>query len=321
MAKGGNISNEWFAIVNPAAGNGRGLADWPYISKLLRNRGIIPGYAFTERKYHAVELTVSAIAQGYRKIIVIGGEGTLHEVVNGLFIQQLTPADNVLIAIIPTGHSNEWVGGMGAAEKYPEAIDAIASGYFISRNVGKVSFHKANYKQTRYMASTAGIGLDAYITRKYEHKRDGEKSGRLLYLWTAFKCILRFRPTGVKMWVDGELAVNNFSYGARISIRGRNDCDDSDGFIVTVIRRLSKLRVIKRMRSMNKGQQYDMEQLSVFRGRSIKIESSPEVGLALDGEHLGYTPIEFEVVDPGINLIIPKPAGQAKPHKARKRGK
>ena len=56
--------DKWFAIVNPVAGSGKGLSDWPLISKLLRDPHIVPEYAFTERKYHAIELAVEAVNNG-----------------------------------------------------------------------------------------------------------------------------------------------------------------------------------------------------------------------------------------------------------------
>ena len=84
--------------MNPVAGTGRGLEDFPQISKLLRDNSIPSDPVFTEHKYHAVELTVTAVNKGYRKIIVIGGDGTLHEVVNGLFIQKSVRPDEVLLA-------------------------------------------------------------------------------------------------------------------------------------------------------------------------------------------------------------------------------
>jgi diacylglycerol kinase family enzyme len=80
------MNEHWFAIVNPVAGMGHGLVDFPQISKLLRDNDIPADPVFTEHKHHATELTVGAIQKGYRKIIVIGGDGTLNEVVNGLFI-------------------------------------------------------------------------------------------------------------------------------------------------------------------------------------------------------------------------------------------
>ena len=93
----------WFVIVNPVAGGGRGLDHFPLISKLLRDAGIQTEPVFTEHKFHATELTVSAVKQGFRRIIAVGGDGTLHEVVNGLFLQQTVDPREVLLAVVAVG--------------------------------------------------------------------------------------------------------------------------------------------------------------------------------------------------------------------------
>ena len=90
-------------IVNPAAGEGRGLDDFPLVSRLLREAGVVYEPVFTEHKCHATELTVAAVRQGYRRIIVVGGDGTLHEVVNGLLIQQEAAPHEVLMADVTVG--------------------------------------------------------------------------------------------------------------------------------------------------------------------------------------------------------------------------
>ena len=87
MNNGADKGTKWFVVVNPISGSGKGLDDFPLISKLLRDNGIACEAVFTEHKHHATELTVWAINEGFRHIIVVGGDGTLHEVINGLFIQ------------------------------------------------------------------------------------------------------------------------------------------------------------------------------------------------------------------------------------------
>ena len=65
-------SVKWFLVVNPISGSGKGLDDYPLISKLLRDNDIRCEAVFTEHKHHATELTVAAITEGYRHIIVVG---------------------------------------------------------------------------------------------------------------------------------------------------------------------------------------------------------------------------------------------------------
>lgn len=76
--------HQWFAIVNPVAGNGRGLDEFPRISKLLREQQIHCEAVFSEHKFHAVGTDGRSRAARLPRIIAVGGDGTLHEVVNGL---------------------------------------------------------------------------------------------------------------------------------------------------------------------------------------------------------------------------------------------
>ena len=135
-------ADKWFAIVNPVAGSGRGLADWPQISKLLRDNHIVPEYAFTERKYHAIELAVEAVNNGFRKLIVVGGDGTIHEAVNGLFIQKAVPTQDVLLSVIAVGTGNDWIRMFGIPRKYSEAIRAIVEGHSFLQDVGMISYYQ-----------------------------------------------------------------------------------------------------------------------------------------------------------------------------------
>ena len=115
-------SETWFVIVNPVAGGGRGLDHFPQISKHLRDAHILCEPVFTEHKFHATELTVWAVREGYRRIIVVGGDGTLHEVVNGLFIQQEVCPSDVLLAVVAVGTGNDWVRTFGISNRYQDAV-------------------------------------------------------------------------------------------------------------------------------------------------------------------------------------------------------
>ena len=110
-------SNEaWLVIVNPKAGSGRGLKDWPIISNQMYNSSLRFTCVFTEHKYHAVELTVKAINDGFRNIVAVGGDGTIHEVVNGIFIQKKVPTTDISLAVIPTGTGNDWIRMFGISK-------------------------------------------------------------------------------------------------------------------------------------------------------------------------------------------------------------
>ena len=282
------IADKWFAIVNPVAGSGRGLTDWPLISRLLRERHIVPEYVFTERKYHAIELAVEAVNNGFRKIIVVGGDGTIHEVVNGLFIQKTVPTTDVLLSVIAVGTGNDWIRMFGIPRKYSEAIRAIADGHSFLQDVGVISYYKASYKQSRYMANVAGVGFDAFVNRKYNHLKEEGKKGKWLYLWSTLKAVLRYSSTGVKVYVDDELVVNDLVYSATIGIGRYN----GGGMLQTP------------EAVADDGRIYKLRKTSLNRGRRIRIESSPEIAVEVDGEALGYSPFEFEIIDRAVRVVV-----------------
>lgn len=99
---------------------------------------------------------MTAVREGYRHIIVVGGDGTLHEVVNGLFIQQEVRPEEVLLAVIAVGTGNDWVRTFGMSDRYQHAVRAIAEGFTFLQDVGVVSYEESHYRQSRYMANVAG---------------------------------------------------------------------------------------------------------------------------------------------------------------------
>lgn len=309
------VSEKWFAIVNPVAGSGKGLNDWPLISKMLRDQHIVPEYVFTEHKYHATELAVEAINNGFRRIIVVGGDGTIHEVVNGVFIQKKIPTTEVLLSVIAVGTGNDWIRMFGIPRKYSEAIRAIAEGHSFLQDVGNISYYKASYPQNRYMANVAGVGFDAFVNRKYNHLKEEGKKGKGLYLWSTLKAVLTYSSTGVKIYVDDELVVNDLVYSATIGIgkyngggmlQTPNAVADDGLFDLTVIRKMNRLSVLFNFKVLFNGRIYKLRKTSLNRGRKIRIESSPEIALEVDGEALGYSPFEFEIIDRAVRVVVAK---------------
>lgn len=308
-----NNGSKWFVVINPTAGRGRGLEDWPYISKLLRQNDIAHEYAFTERKYHATQLVVEAVGAGFRRIIIAGGDGTIHEVVNGLFIQKEVDPKDVLLAVIAVGTGNDWVRMFGVPKKYPEAIEAIVRGNSFLQDVGLITYHESNFRQSRYFVNGAGIGFDAFTIKLYHQMLGRYRYAKWLYLRSIAKALMRFRASGVKVWVDGERVVSDLVFSASIGIgkysggglmQAPGAVADDGLFDVTVIRRMGVLRVLWSFKALYNGKIYDLPRVSNHRGRTVRFESSPEVWLEADGELLGNTPVEFSVIDRAVRIIV-----------------
>lgn len=308
-------SHKWFVIVNPVAGDGHGLDDFPEISKLLREEGIDYEPLFTEHKYHATELTVSAVKQGFRHIIVVGGDGTLHEVVNGLFIQQEVDPREVLLAVVAVGTGNDWVRTVGIPLRHRDAVHAIAEQHHFLQDVGVVSYEEAHYRQSRYMANVAGAGFDALVVKRVSHLRQKRRLGRWSYTWSLLRSFFGYKPTGVKVWVDDRRVYNDLLLSMAIGICKYNgggvqqlpEAVADDGLLdLSLIRPVHFWHIIFRFHYLFNGGIYRIRHVIRERGRKIRIESSPEILLEVDGELLGHTPLEFSVLPQAISIVVPR---------------
>jgi diacylglycerol kinase (ATP) len=94
-------------IVNPAAGAGRTAKKWPYIKQLLKNIGLRFEHDITEAPGHAIELAKSAVSKGYKLIVSVGGDGTINEIVNGLYATG--GMRDVELGIIGTGTGSDYI--------------------------------------------------------------------------------------------------------------------------------------------------------------------------------------------------------------------
>ena len=306
---------KWFVIVNPVAGSGRGLDHFPQISKLLRDEHILCEPVFTEHKFHATELTVWAVKQGYRHIIAVGGDGTLHEVVNGLFIQQEADPREVLLGVVAVGTGNDWMRMFGVPRRYQDAVRAIKEQYSFLQDVGVISYEESHYRQSRYMANVAGAGFDAAVNRRFTHLQKKGRRGGWLYAWSMVQTFFGYKSTGVKVWIDDRLVYNNLLFSVAIGICKYNgggmqqlpDAVADDGmFDVSLIRPIHFWHVLFRFRYLFNGGIYRIRHVLQERGSRVRIESSPEVSVEVDGELLGESPLEFSILHRAIHIVVSK---------------
>lgn len=308
-----DLTDRWFVIVNPVAGSGRGLIDFPQISKLLRNDDIRHDAVFTEHKHHATELTVTAANQGYRRIIVIGGDGTLNEVVNGLFIQKAVEPREILLAVIAVGTGNDWVRTFGIPQHYSEAIRAIREGRSFLQDVGTVTYTESHYTQTRYMANVAGLGFDAYVISTFNHLKMKGYKGGWMYLYSILKSYFRYKSSGARIWVDDEVVFNDLMFSLAIGICKYNgggvqqlpNALADDGLLdLTIIRPVHWWHIVFRLKKLFNGDIYQIGHVIHAQGRKVKIEAAPLIQLEADGELMGGTPVEVNIRQRAIRVVV-----------------
>jgi YegS/Rv2252/BmrU family lipid kinase len=258
---------------------------------------------------------VQAIDSGYRNIIVVGGDGTLHEVVNGLFIQQRVDPSEVTIAVISAGTGNDWIRMFGIPTRYSEAIRAIKEGHTFLQDVAEVDYEESKYSQTRHMANVAGLGFDAAVIKRTLTSNAKDKFGKGGYLWCLVRAFFSHKATGAKIWIDDRLVFNDLLFSIAIGVGKFNgggiqqlpSAVADDGLLdVTIIRPVHWWHVVFRLRRLFNGTIYSIGHVTHAQGKKIRIESSPETPLEVDGELYGHTPVELRVKHRKVKVIVNK---------------
>lgn len=302
---------DWTVIVNPNAGNGKGRKDWEKISALLSYSNISFTVCFTEKKGHAIKLTLEAIAAGFRNIITVGGDGTLNEVVNGVFTNTICPTTDVILSLIPVGTGNDWGRMFGIPLDYEKAVKIIAEKKTLVHDIGVVSYHNGSEKKLRYFINIAGLGFESVVVKKTNIQKDNGHGGKLIYFYNLLTSLLAYKNTKSEITVDGEilhadifsLSVGNGRYcggGMRQTPRAIPD----DGMLdVTIINGMGKFEIIRNLKILYNGKILQHPKIDGYKCKNVKVTTEGVMLAEADGESLGQTPAEFSIIPSGIKIV------------------
>ncbi len=305
--------NNWYVIVNPQSNRGKCLREWPMVNSQLRDAGIDFEVNFTLRKFHAVEMAAQAIESGCRKIIVVGGDGTLSEVVHGIMLQKRVPSSEVTIALFAQGVNNNWVRMYGVPKTYSEMVRALLSERTILQDVGRVTCFESKVLQERYMCNSGGIAYDARVCRRANKLISKGYTRSWIFRLAAYREIFKFKRPRVTIVCDGGEVYSKKLFSATIGIgrysnhampRTPYAIADDGLFDMTVVRRMTLLRMVLRLRSLRSGNIYNLKGVEMFRAKSISITTNRAVQLEVDGENCGVSDFTFEIVPRALRVLV-----------------
>lgn len=309
-------NKRWLAIVNLLSGSGRCGRDWEHIARMLYAKGIDFDTVFTGYRYHAIELARRGIVEdGYRNLIAIGGDGTVHEVANGILMQQEVPSTEVRMGVIPVGTGNDWIRTFGIPKDYEAAIDILAKGKEFVQDVARATFVGRNGEpESRYCVNVSGAGLDAFVNLKVCQMKDKGKNGKMSYMMGLAKSVLEYRSCRTAVRVDGENEAKGLIMSVSVGIGQYNgsgmlqlpESKADDGLLdVTVIETMSVPRILTVVGRLFDGKIYSVKRVHNYKGRTIEIASDEVKEVEVDGEALGTTPVSYTIEDRRLKIIVP----------------
>jgi diacylglycerol kinase (ATP) len=295
-------------IVNPAARKGGALARWPAIQAELSKRLGPLEPMFTEAPGHATELAREALAQGVRRFVAVGGDGTVNETLNGLLDPsgRLIEPDAVLCPV-PAGTANELCRALGHLAVPGRAFDAAASPRTQAIDLMRVRCTGLDGQPVdRFGYLIVALGLAATISHRTSQSRWLKKLGEIAYLLMTPPVTLTYRQRDVSIEVDGVQSgtrrlftamignTENGGGGMKLLPGARFDDGVLDLIEMGDVSRLGVLLGI--MPKLYSGAHVHHPKVRTARGTSFRFASGVETLVDLDGEMVGRLPLEVTVL-------------------------
>jgi diacylglycerol kinase (ATP) len=302
--------NETVFVVNPASGNGAAGRRWPQVAERAEDFGLEGEPLVTEAPGHAAELAERAAADGARLIVVVGGDGTVNEVVNGLM---RTDRKDVELALIPSGTGDDFARSFGIPGDAEDALEVAGGETVRTIDLGRARFmgHEGTEGE-RFFANFAGAGISGAIARRGA-ETSRRLGARLAYFWATLAVFSRWKSVEMSVQADDqrragrlhEVFVANGAYAAG-GMWIAPQADTSDGLLETVlIGDFTKPEFVITFPKIYRGKHVGHPKVEILRARSVTVEAAVPLPVVLDGEQPGTTPASFEIVPDALRLRVP----------------
>jgi YegS/Rv2252/BmrU family lipid kinase len=296
-------------IVNPTAGAGRTAKKWPHIKELLKNTGLRFEHDITEAPGHAIELAKSAVNKGYKLVVSVGGDGTINEIVNGIYATG--GMKDIQLGIIGTGTGSDYIRTIGVSKYYQESCHHLMNPMKKSVDLGMVEFTNNGQPVQRIFANFAGLGFDAEVV-KATTKKFKNLGGKPAYLMGLLSTFATYKNRKIHITLNGRsedlkvctIVMSNGKYGGG-SMLIAPQADPSDGFFdVIIIGDVSKPDLLWSLPRIYKGTHLTHPKVTSKRTKELTISSDQPMAIQADGDLVGEAPASFRVLPSALNILV-----------------
>ena len=307
------MDSNLFFIVNPNSGNDKGRI-WKEIFSYLDEKGIQYNHYLTKSAGDAIVNIPRILNEGHRNIIVLGGDGTTNEVLNGIFSQTDVPYSEICLGSISMGTANDWNRYYGWENDYKASIERLLKHNITKQDVGVVTFSENGERKTKYFINSIGFCFDAEIVKMTNELSHEQRGKEITYLLSLLKCLIKNKKHNVC------IESNDFNFNGKVlSISIANgkysgggmqqtpDAIINDGaYDISVFGDISKFFVIKNVNRLYNGtiKQITHNNLTFARtAEKITVSFDTPTYAETDGEIIGDGPYEISMIKGGLNVI------------------
>jgi len=303
------MSDYWYTIINPTSGSGKSLRQLNLIKKLFKKNNLNTIIVLTEYIHHEKELVQTAIEQGYTKFISVGGDGTLHHIINGIMSQNTIATNKIKVAVIPVGTGNDWVKTYKIPNNIEGAIQIINKENIIFQDIGYLKLLDTNNKL--YFNNLAGIGFDAFVVKRISSFK---KIGTIAYLLGGLTSFFSYKKNMLHVIID------NKNIKTKIFMISIGLCKYSGGgmqltdfknhkngvFDITLIKNITLIKVLLHLKKLFNGKIIHLKEVETHQSKSLKVLSNKAAYIQADGELLGKGNVEINIINNAIQYVVPE---------------
>lgn len=306
------MENHWTVIWNPRACSGKGKYLWSRIESLLNESGLKYSALQTEHPWHAHDLALKAIEEGARRIIAVGGDGTVHEVANAILNQQVVKSDEVTLGHIRAGSGNDWATTLGIPKHPRKALNLILGGNTMIQDVARVYWNDDRSEKSRWFINMAGMGFDGFVSDIANGRKEQGRGGIAGYVGALLKGLKSYKPLRVSGAIDGHPFEMDQLFTLAVGIcptngGGMRQCPaavlDDSLLDLTLVDNLSSMKVIRNIPGLFSGKFVKLKEVHQFTGTEVIINGTPDLLLEADGEDLGGGKARFELYPKRLKVI------------------
>lgn len=297
-------------LVNPASANGSTGRRWPELARRAAALGLDGETVLSERPGHLTELAAQAVAGGATAIVAVGGDGTVHEVVDGL--ARTDGCDRVELGVIPFGTGRDFARSLRIPRGLDDALAVARSGRVRTVDLGRATYTTGDGEAVAYFANFAGAGISGAIADR-ANRTTKAFGGRLSFIWATLAVFSRWQPTEMTVEIDGDrrqvllleaLAMNGDYTAGGMWVAPEASLEDG-AFDVVLIGDFSKAEFATTFPKIYRGTHVSHAKVEIVRARELRVDAPSPLPIVLDGEQPGTTPVRFEIVPAALRVRVP----------------
>lgn len=300
-------------ILNPMAGRGAAGRRRDELEAALRAADLDYTLYTTHARGGATELTYQALSQGFERVVAVGGDGTINEVVNGLIGSRQLELGDACLGIIPLGTGSDFARAINglSVDDLQGAVQRLVSGSLRSVDAGRVRVETAHQEVTRFFINGLGAGIDALVAA--EAAKITWLTGMAAYIVASLRALATYRPGVMTVRYDGKALHRRLYFatlgnghsqggGFRMTPSGRID----DGLLdLCAVQSLRPDQVIRYYPRLIEGTHVSLPVVTMAQVREVEISSPKAFPVAVDGEVIATDAhrVHAEVMPGAVRLI------------------